>query len=144
MSRIGKVLGASFKGSHLDKLAVLTLQRRHIKQKHSGPGILAQPYCSTCKAEFLNATLLDEHARRGDCLYRGLPSSIDPLDGLTPEAERALRSKQGRQGDTALNQYRQICKIVLGEHTEVLSSGKSLLCLSLLSLHSVLGCPDPD
>jgi len=144
MSRISEVLGASLKSTPLDKPAVLTLQRRHIKQKHSGPGILSQPYCSTCKEEFLNATLLDEHARRGDCLYRELPSSFDPLDGLTPEAERALRSKQGRQGDTALNQYRQICKIVLGEHTEILSPGKSLLFLSLLSLHSVPGCPEPD
>jgi hypothetical protein len=121
---------------------VLTLQRRHIKQKHSGPGILAQPYCSTCKEEFLNATLLDEHARRGNCLYKELPSSFDPLDGLTPEAERALRSKQGRQGDTALNQYRQICRIVLGEHTEVLSPGMPLLILSSLPPHLVLGCPE--
>ena len=103
-----------------------------------------QPYCSTCKGEFLNATLLDEHARRGNCLYRELPSSFDPLDGLTPEAERALRSKQGRQGDTALSQYRQICKIVLGESTEIPSPGNSLLSFSSLSLHLVLGCPQSD
>lgn len=116
---------------------MLTLHRRHIKQKHSGPGILTQPYCSTCKEEFLNARLLDEHARRGNCLYRELPSSVDPLDGLTPEAERALRSKQGRQGDTALNQYRQICKIVLGEHTEIPSPGKPSLSLSYSAVRPV-------
>ncbi|KAK0627607.1 hypothetical protein B0T14DRAFT_421872 [Immersiella caudata] len=98
--------------------------RRHIKQKHSGPGILTQPYCSICKEEFLNATVLDEHARMRNCLYRELPSSHDPLDGLSPEAERALTRKQGRQGDTALNQYRQICQIVLGENTEIPSPGE--------------------
>lgn len=98
--------------------------RRHIKQRHSGPGILSLHYCSTCKEEFPSPTLLDEHAKQGACVYRELPSSNDPLDGLSPEAERTLRSKQGRQGDSALCQYKKICQIALGDSSDVHSPGK--------------------
>ncbi|KAK1749390.1 hypothetical protein QBC47DRAFT_311965 [Echria macrotheca] len=109
--------------------------RRHIKQKHAGPAILAQPYCSTCKEEFPTAKLLDEHARRRECSYRELPSSDNPLDGLSPEAERALRSKKGRQGDTPLDQYRQICQIIFGRETEIPNPGRCCPAASFL------GCP---
>ncbi|KAH6650929.1 hypothetical protein F5144DRAFT_608788 [Chaetomium tenue] len=52
--------GSGSKRNELNEL------RRHIKQRHSGPGILSPHYCSTCKEEFPSPTLLDEHAKQGD------------------------------------------------------------------------------
>ncbi|KAK3988240.1 hypothetical protein QBC44DRAFT_244036 [Cladorrhinum sp. PSN332] len=98
--------------------------RRHLKLKHARPGAPSPPYCSKCKEEFPTEMRLDDHAKQETCTYRELFMSNDPLDGLTQDAERELSSKQGRQGASAMTQYRQICHIVLGADSEVPSPGE--------------------
>ncbi|KAK4161491.1 hypothetical protein QBC43DRAFT_95296 [Cladorrhinum sp. PSN259] len=97
--------------------------RRHIRERHTRPGVPTEPYCSKCKEEFTNTILLDHHARGNSCIYREFALSDDPLDGLTPDAKRLLTTKKGRQGDSPLDQYRQICQIVLGKDAKLPGPG---------------------
>ncbi|KAK4224456.1 hypothetical protein QBC38DRAFT_371047, partial [Podospora fimiseda] len=119
-----KVYVCEWSGSKRNELNEL---RRHLKLKHSRPGMPSHPYCSTCKEEFPTEMRLDEHARQGNCTYRELSMSEDPLDGITPDAERKLSSRQGRQGVSPMAQYRQICQTVFGPNCEVPSPGRWIL-----------------